>query len=288
MVKFRTELICAPCDWKISADEKLLFIGSCFSDEIGRCLQERGFDVSANPLGPLYNPLSIATCLRRALTGADYEAGELHPGPRGYHCLDYATRFSGSNPLAIVTDVNSRLAGLRQRISSGAVVFITLGTSYIYELVETGRTVGNCHKFSAAMFNRRRIGVSEARASLAEIVSLLKDGGARRVVFTVSPIRHLSDGFHENTISKATLHLAVEALCGNVDGFVGYFPSYEIVMDDLRDYRAYADDLVHVSEKAVAYIYEKFEDCFFTAATRNEAAIAHKKYMASRHRSILE
>lgn len=288
MVKFRTELTCSPSDWKISADEKLLFIGSCFSDEIGRCLLERGFDVSANPLGPLYNPLSIATCLRRALTGAEYKTAELLPGPRGYHCLDYATRFSGSDADAIVAEVNTLLEGIRTRISSGAVVFITLGTSYIYELVQTGKTVGNCHKFPAAMFKRRRIDVTEAGASLAEIVSLLKAGGARRVVFTVSPIRHLSDGFHGNTVSKATLHLAVDALCGDTDGFVGYFPSYEIVMDDLRDYRAYADDLVHVSAKAVAYIYEKFEDCYFTAATRNEAALARKRYLASCHRTILE
>lgn len=288
MVKLRTEISCANCGWRISADEKLLFIGSCFSDEIGRCLAERGFDISVNPFGPLYNPLSIANCFRRALEGREYVETDLTPGPRGYHCLDYATRYSGDDPKAILDVINSQLAGLKKRIGEGAVVFVTLGTSYIYELADNGRLVGNCHKFPASMFLRRRIDVAEASDALAGLVSLLKNHGARKVVFTVSPICHLSDGFHENTLSKAILHLAIENVCAENPDFVGYFPSYEIVMDDLRDYRAYADDLLHISSLAVAYIYEKFEESFFTADTRNTAALARKKYLSSQHRQILE
>lgn len=288
MMKFRTELRFEPSDWKIAADDKLLFIGSCFSDEIGGCLAQRGFDISVNPFGPLYNPLSILNCIKRALERRLYDGTDLVEGPGGYHCLDYATRFSGANAGIILDDINRRLEDLAQRICDGAVVFVTLGTSYIYELADSGRIVGNCHKFPASCFRRRRIDVVGASDALKSLTHLLKDNGARKVVFTVSPIRHLADGFHENTLSKATLHLAVDHVCAAEPDIVGYFPSYEIVMDDLRDYRAYADDLVHVSTQGVAYIYEKFEEYFFTAATRNAVALARKKFLASQHRQILE
>lgn len=288
MVKFRTEICTVGGSWKISADEKLLFIGSCFSDEIGRCLAERGFDISVNPFGPLYNPLSIANCFRRALEGEEYDDTDLTQGPRGYHCLDYATRFSGDDRASILEGINSRLSGLKERVGEGAVVFVTLGTSFVYELADGGSLVGNCHKFPASMFRRRMIDVREAADALAAIVCLLRGNGARKLVFTVSPIRHLADGFHENTLSKATLHLAIEHVRAENPDFVDYFPSFEIVMDDLRDYRAYADDLVHISSQGVAYIYEKFEERFFTADTRNIAAMARKKYLSSQHRQILE
>lgn len=288
MLKFRTELQCRPSDFKIAADEKLLFIGSCFSDEIGRSLSERGFDTLVNPLGPLYNPLSIRTCIERSLTNQLYIAEELTPGPRGFHCLDYSTRFSGKDSGAVLEAVNTRLEAVRNCVASGAVVFVTLGTSFVYQLKGEGRVVGNCHKFPGTLFDRRRIDVGEATAALRDIVALLAAYGARRIVFTVSPIRHLSDGFHENTLSKATLHIAVDSVCCESGGKVSYFPSYEIVMDDLRDYRAYADDLVHVSSMAVAYIYEKFEEFYFTDETRRQAAEARKKYLASLHRPILE
>lgn len=288
MVKFRTELVCSDSRLKIAADEKLLFIGSCFSDEIGRCLSERGFDISVNPFGPLYNPLSIRNCIERSLSGRHYTRADLNTGPRGFHCLDYATRFSGEDSVSILEALNSRLDYMRKRVNSGAVVFITLGTSFVYYLKADGRLVGNCHKFPGTMFDRRRIDVPEAVAALRDIVRLLAGGGARKVVFTVSPIRHLSDGFHENTLSKATLHLAIDNVCEEFAEMVSYFPSYEIVMDDLRDYRAYSEDLVHISPMAVAYIYEKFEDFYFTAETRTQAALARKKYLASLHRPILE
>ena len=258
-MKFRTELTCSQSAWQISHSDRLLFIGSCFSDEMGRRLAERGFDISVNPFGPLYNPLSIANCIHRSLSRQYYTLSDLTPGPRGYHCLDYAMRFSGEDADSVLDAVNSRLDAMRARISAGAIVFITLGTVFVYFLAETGRPVGNCHKFPPSTFIRRRISIEEAREALHSVTTALYAAGASQVVFTVSPIRHLSDGFHENTLSKASLHMAVDMLGESV----GYFPSYEIVMDDLRDYRAYADDMVHIAPKAVDYIYEKFEEVFF-------------------------
>ena len=282
-MKFRTELTCSQSAWQISHSDRLLFIGSCFSDEMGRRLAERGFDISVNPFGPLYNPLSIANCIHRSLSRQYYTLSDLTPGPRGYHCLDYAMRFSGEDADSVLDAVNSRLDDMRARIEAGAIVFITLGTVFVYFLAETGRPVGNCHKFPPSTFIRRRISIEEAREALHSVTTALYAAGASQVVFTVSPIRHLSDGFHENTLSKASLHLAVDMLGESV----GYFPSYEIVMDDLRDYRAYADDMVHIAPKAVDYIYEKFEEVFFSTATRQEAAAARKRFLSSQHRQIL-
>ena len=282
-MKFRTELTCSQSAWQISHSDRLLFIGSCFSDEMGRRLAERGFDISVNPFGPLYNPLSIANCIHRSLSRQYYTLSDLTPGPRGYHCLDYAMRFSGEDADSVLDAVNSRLDDMRARIEAGAIVFITLGTEFVYFLAETGRPVGNCHKFPPSTFIRRRISIEEAREALHSVTTALYAAGASQVVFTVSPIRHLSDGFHENTLSKASLHMAVDMLGESV----GYFPSYEIVMDDLRDYRAYADDMVHIAPKAVDYIYEKFEEVFFSTATRQEAAAARKRFLSSQHRQIL-
>lgn len=282
-MKFRTELTCSQSAWQISHSDRLLFIGSCFSDEMGRRLAERGFDISVNPFGPLYNPLSIANCIHRSLSRQYYTLSDLTPGPRGYHCLDYAMRFSGEDADSVLDAVNSRLDDMRARIEDGAIVFITLGTVFVYFLAETGRPVGNCHKFPPSTFIRRRISIEEAREALHSVTTALYAAGASQVVFTVSPIRHLSDGFHENTLSKASLHMAVDMLGESV----GYFPSYEIVMDDLRDYRAYADDMVHIAPKAVDYIYEKFEEVFFYTATRQEAAAARKRFLSSQHRQIL-
>lgn len=282
-MKFRTELTCSQSAWQISHSDRLLFIGSCFSDEMGRRLAERGFDISVNPFGPLYNPLSIANCIHRSLSRQYYTLSDLTPGPRGYHCLDYAMRFSGEDTDSVLDAVNSRLDDMRARIEDGAIVFITLGTVFVYFLAETGRPVGNCHKFPPSTFIRRRISIEEAREALHSVTTALYAAGASQVVFTVSPIRHLSDGFHENTLSKASLHMAVDMLGESV----GYFPSYEIVMDDLRDYRAYADDMVHIAPKAVDYIYEKFEEVFFSTATRQEAAAARKRFLSSQHRQIL-
>ena len=282
-MKFRTELTCSQSAWQISHSDRLLFIGSCFSDEMGRRLAERGFDISVNPFGPLYNPLSIANCIHRSLSRQYYTLSDLTPGPRGYHCLDYAMRFSGEDADSVLDAVNSRLDDMRARIEAGAIVFITLGTVFVYFLAETGRPVGNCHKFPPSTFIRRRISIEEAREALHSVTTALYAAGASQVVFTVSPIRHLSDGFHENTLSKASLHMAVDMLGESV----GYFPSYEIVMDDLRDDRAYADDMVHIAPKAVDYIYEKFEEVFFSTATRQEAAAARKRFLSSQHRQIL-
>lgn len=287
MVKLRTECFVEPQE-PIAYTDKLLFIGSCFSDEIGGRVAQRGFDTVVNPFGPLYNPVSIAKCLLRMLEGPCYSSDDLVEGPRGYHCLDYATRFSGSDAGQLIAVLNAQREAVAGIITSGATVFITLGTAYVYRFLKSGRIVGNCHKFPAKEFERFRLSVARTTEELGNIVGLLRRYGAKRVIFTISPIRHLADGFHANTVSKATLHLAVEDTVAANAGFSSYFPAFEIVNDDLRDYRAYASDLVHVSDIAADYIFEKFADTYFEADTRMRAAEELRRYRSSQHRTILQ
>ncbi len=265
----------------------MVLLGSCFTDEVGSRLAADGFDVCANPFGALYNPMSICRCIARILSGEAYSEADLTSGPRGYHCLDYATRYSGADIAALLGVLNDDASRLREALCAGPTVFLTFGTAYVYHLREDGRVVGNCHKFPAGVFDRRLLSVDEIVAAVSDSLHRMRDAGVRRVVFTVSPIRHVADGLHGNTVSKAVLHLAVEQLCAEWDGFVSYFPAYEMMIDDLRDYRFYAADMKHPSDVAVDYIYEFFSHTYFNADTRREAVEYRRQYKASLHRPIL-
>ena len=265
----------------------MVLLGSCFTDEVGSRLAADGFDVCANPFRALYNPMSICRCIDRILSGEAYSEADLTSGPRGYHCLDYATRYSGADIAALLGVLNDDASRLRESLCAGPTVFLTFGTAYVYRLREDGRLVGNCHKFPAGDFDRRLLSVDEIVAAVSDSLHRMRDAGVRRVVFTVSPIRHVADGLHGNTVSKAVLHLAVERLCAEWDGFVSYFPAYEMMIDDLRDYRFYAADMKHPSDVAVDYIYEFFSHTYFNADTRREAVEYRRQYKASLHRPIL-
>lgn len=285
-MRFRTEIERLKAPFAIEYTTPLLFLGSCFSDEIGSRLADDGFCVLHNPMGPLYNPASIANCLDFACSDRLYTGNELSEGPRGYHCLDYSTRYSGDDTSAVLDAVNRDIATVSDFLAHPPVVFLTLGSAYVYR-TPTGRVAGNCHKFPAEYFSRELLTVQQAAGELSRAVGLLTSRGIERIVFTVSPIRHLADGLHGNNISKATLLLAVNQVVNRYGSLCSYFPSYEIVLDDLRDYRFYAEDLKHPSPMAVDYIYEIFSDCYFSSKTRQAAAEGRKATLAARHRPIL-
>ena len=285
-MRFRTEIERLKAPFAIEYTTPLLFLGSCFSDEIGSRLADDGFSVLHNPMGPLYNPASIANCLDFACPGRSYTANELSEGPRGYHCLDYSTRYSGDDASAVLDAVNRDIAAVSDFLAQSPVVFLTLGSAFVYR-TPAGRIAGNCHKFPSDYFSRELLTVEQAAAELSRAVGLLTSHGIERIVFTVSPIRHLADGLHGNNISKATLLLAVNQVVNLYGSLCSYFPSYEIVLDDLRDYRFYAEDLKHPSPMAVDYIYEIFSDCYFSSKTRQAAAEGRKATLAARHRPIL-
>ncbi len=250
-------------------------LGSCFSDEIGEQMQQRYLQVTCNPFGTLYNPLSIANAINYKLQITNYEL-PLVEYDGLWHSMAHHGAFSRPTKEEAETAVRESIETMQKALAEATVVIVTFGTAWVYEM--GGQIVGNCHKLPADAFTRRRLTVEEIVATWQPIIDRYPD---KHWLFTVSPIRHIKDGLHENQLSKATLLMAVEALTG-----ASYFPSYEILLDELRDYRFYADDLVHPSSLAVKYIWERFVDTFCTPQTKNELMLQHKRWKAANHRPL--
>lgn len=284
MLRFRTEIEPQGFWPWIEPTTAITLLGSCFADSVGAALARDGFDTMANPMGPLYNPSSLFRCLTDALTGRRYGAGDFTPGPMGHHCLDYASRYCGPDADALAARLNGELEVLRAHLTRGGskLLCLTLGTAYVFYL-DGSIPVGNCHKFPASRFGRRRLNTGEIAEGWKRLRPLLPED--LNIILTVSPIRHLADGLHGNNISKAVLHLAGEEICA--DGRAVYFPAFEIVNDDLRDYRFYADDLKRPSDMAVEYIYDVFSRSFMTDAARAAAAEGRRASAAAAHRPII-
>lgn len=275
-MRFRTEI--EPLRSRlIDADEHIVLLGSCFADNMGEQLKARGLDVVHNPLGPLFNPASVAAALRRAADGTIFTKSDLVQRDGAWHALAWASRYQCDDADRLLEAVNRDFSVLTDAVRNADTIFITFGTSYIYRLLETGETVGNCHKLPAAEFSRERMSVDDITAIWRPLAARMQASG-KRLIFTVSPVRHVADGLHANNLSKATLLLAVESLSAE------YFPAYEIVCDDLRDYRFYASDLKHPSESAVDYIYEKFADTYFSAATKEILRERRAAFLRAAHR----
>jgi len=267
-MKLQTIVDIAPSAWKIGYEDKILMVGSCFSDEIGEQLTQRALQVTCNPFGTLYNPLSIA----QALTMTEMPELIQHEGL--WHAMSHHGSFSRPTKEETEQTIKASIQTMQQAIKEATVVIVTFGTAWVYEM--NGAIVGNCHKLPENTFTRRRLSAEEILAAWRPILERYPD---KHWLFTVSPIRHIKDGLHENQLSKATLLQAVEQL-GD------YFPSYEIMLDELRDYRFYADDLVHPSSLAVNYIFERFADTFCTPQTRNEMILQLKRWKQSQHRPL--
>ncbi len=271
-MNFRTEIEPIQGAFLISHQDKIVLLGSCFSDEIGEQLEMDGFSVVRNPLGPLYNPASIANVFVRG----EFSEEDFVKHDDGFHCLDFASRYTSADATTLAAMVNRDFVALKQALEDADVIIITFGTAYVYDFVETSKTVGNCHRLPASMFNRRQMSVDE-------IVGLWKTliPQGKKVIFTLSPIRHVADGLVNNSLSKSTLRIAIDEICkvGRYD----YFPAFEILNDDLRDYRFYASDLKHPSEMAVAYVYEHFSKAYFSPSVVEQARIARKAIKQQQH-----
>ena len=278
-MKLQTVVDIKPSDWKIGYEDKILMLGSCFSDEIGEQMQQRYLHVTCNPFGTLYNPLSIAQAVnyqlpitKDQLPLVEYEGL--------WHSMAHHGSFSRPTREEAEQAVLASIDTMQRALQEASVVIVTFGTAWVYEMKGEGLPVtgngivGNCHKLPESCFTRRRLSVEEIVDSWRPILDRYPD---KHWLFTVSPIRHIRDGLHENQLSKATLLQAVDQLKAS------YFPSYEIMLDELRDYRFYADDLVHPSSMAVNYIWERFVDTFCTPQTRNELTIQHKRWKQEHH-----
>lgn len=274
-MKFFTEIEIPKSPWQLTPDSRILLIGSCFTDEIGAKMQQYGLHAESNLTGVLYNPLSIV----QSLTGDMRVELVQHEGL--YHSMSHHGSFSGADSEQVLRRCVQSLAQLHQALAQADVVFVTFGTAYVY--YRNGAVVANCHKLPEAEFTRRRLTVEEIVAAWRPVIRSNRD---KHWVFTVSPIRHKRDGMHQNQLSKAVLLMAVEQLQQDFPEQVTYFPAYEIVIDELRDYRFYADDLVHPAPVAVEYIWQRLCDTFVTPDTLTLMQQKHKEWLRSQHRPL--
>lgn len=269
--------------FKLQHHQSITLIGSCFSQHIGDKLNHHKFKINTNCFGTVFNPISIANNLARLINQQPYTKTDFY-NFEDKKIINFNNQFSNFD-----TNLNSALktenGALNQDIEhfkDTTSLILTFGSAWVYEFNETKKNVANCHKIPQANFTKRLLNVEEIFTAYQPILEQLKH---LNIIFTVSPVRHSKDGLHENILSKSTLHLAINKLKAQFDNCT-YFPAYEIVIDELRDYRFYNDDLVHPTDLAVNYVWEKFSECYFSEETKRlnieinkiQTALDHKPF----------
>lgn len=252
-------------DFSLDYHSRLMLVGSCFAENIGNKLMENRFSVDCNPCGIVYNPESVAQVLGRLIEEREMVADDLiwHEGK--WVSWEHHGSFSSPERESCLEKMNSRIHRGAEQLRKADLLLITFGTSWVYRYLHSGRVVANCHRFPESDFERFRLSVPEVVGLYDRVLEQLERiNPGLRVLFTVSPIRHWKDGAHGNQVSKSVLLLAIDELVKHWKRAY-YFPSYEIVLDELRDYRFYAEDMLHISEAAVEYIWTRFKDTFLSA-----------------------
>lgn len=261
--------------------DKMLLMGSCFSDNIGSKLRDAMVDVLVNPFGTIFNPLSIAGAVDKIIDNATIAGAELFMSGGVWNSYDFHSRFSMASKDAALQRMNASIGEAHEHLKVCNTLVLTLGTAVVYRRRDTGEVVTNCHKVPQQEFTRRLASVEEITESLTRAVERLHEfNPALRILFTVSPIRHIADGLEMNSLSKAVLRVAVNNVVRQFKGFVEYFPAFEIVIDDLRDYRFYGADMVHPSDVAIEYIWQTFQATYFD--DRSTQAIARCERVSKR------
>ncbi len=290
-MRFRTEVDIEPLGGRVEPGDRIFSIGSCFAENMAVKLLDSGFAVTSNPFGVLYNPASI--CLAFELIAGGHIIGTDCLVRNGdIWCSPwFHGRFSGTDRQEVLGRMNKALEDARRGFTEADVIIISLGTPWVYELSTDfpakgtrfipGMVAANCHKFPAAHYVRRRMEVDEICAGFDGLLS--RGMAGKRVLFTVSPVRYVKDGLHGSNLGKAVLLLATERICER-HGNATYFPAYEALVDDLRDYRFYGEDLIHPSPAAVEYIWELFRTHAMTPSAAEQAAEVEKLTEATRHR----
>lgn len=291
-MRFRTEYPVNKSDLTISIDRPVLLVGSCFSENMARRMRESLWD-GFNPFGALYNPLSIAKAMdlmlaERGRVFESIEDGLFEEGGMTRSWL-FGSKMTREFRDDAVECINSCRLRVLETLAKSDVMVVTFGTAWCYSLkARPGYVVGNCHKMPADLFERRRLSVGDIVDVWSSLIERLRElYPSLSIIFTVSPVRHLKDGFEGNSRSKAVLQLAVEEICSG-HSWCRYFPAYEILNDDLRDYRFYASDLAHPSEEAVDYIWDIFKSTYLTPEGISALKEGEGILRAWRHRPMLE
>ncbi|MEZ4828287.1 MAG: GSCFA domain-containing protein [Bacteroidia bacterium] len=286
MKHFRTEISIPPLSHPVSYATPVLACGSCFADRMGLRLEARKFPVKVNPLGIIYNPVSLTEGLRMALEGRTETRIEFAPHLHAYHSFHLHSRFNHPDRAMMEAGVNQAFEETGQYLRQAGWLFVTLGTAWVFREKESGEIVANCHKYPSERFTKDLLSPAVILDSFLSFFRLLFAQNPHiRVLMTVSPVRHIKEGLSLNSVSKATLRLVCHQLVQALEN-VHYFPAYEIMSDDLRDYRFYGADMIHPSDVAEDYIWEKFADACFSAQTRTLAEQAEKIKREMAHRPM--
>lgn len=273
----------------IEHSDRIVTIGSCFAENVASRMRDAMMRVTSNPLGTMFNPASIHSCIKRLCENRPFTSDDLFEHQGWLHTFDTHSSLSCGGSMEQALDrLNTAVADGARAVANADTLILTLGTAWVFTLAGEKRIVANCHKLPASRFERKRLSVEQTASHIISACRMVREiNGAVKIFLTVSPVRHLADGLHGNQLSKATLQLGAEMASSEMD--IHYFPAYEIVYDDLRDYRFYAADMLHPSDTAIDYIYELFMATCFTprgVATAKECTalsrrLAHRTDPAS-------
>ncbi len=296
---FRTEVDINAVEEKIQIEDSIFSIGSCFASEISSKLADGQLKTFHNPFGTLFNPFAINKAFQKIYAGKDYTEADLILANDLFMSLDHHSSFDSRYAHKTLEQINSKLQSANDFLQTSKWVIITYGSAFIYEFLPKNKIAANCHKIPQKFFNKRLLSNEELRQNIAESIECIKDicPDDVQILFSLSPVRHTKDGMTENSLSKAKLLTAIHDVIPNYSN-CHYLPIYEILMDDLRDYRFYKDDMLHPNSQAVQYVWEKFGNAFFDDETKifiNEnskiqSALQHKSSdeEGPKHQKFLE
>lgn len=282
-MNLQTCVTVSPLAHQIVYADRILFLGSCFADEVGALCRGLGFNAMVNPFGVLFNAASITQSVARLREGRPFASDEVVAVNSEFYCtFSHNTSFWKPSAAELLECANNGFEKAVSHFSASKWVVVSLGTSWVYRHIESGAVVSNCHKMPSRLFAREFMSVEHSADCLS---AMLRDNPDKHFIFTVSPLRHLKDGLHNNQLSKSALLLAVERVCtehSNAD----YFPAYEIVMDELRDYRFYKEDMIHPTDQTVRHVWERFAECAVAPSERPAMEAAAEFRDMLRHKPL--
>jgi len=284
-LQFRTEINLSKSALSIEHHNRIITFGSCFAYNISAYLSEYRFRVSANPFGVLYNPVSVYNAIEILWKNRRFVRDDLVYHQGEWHSFYHHSDFSHHNADICLKKINDRTGEVSEFIKNADIVILTYGTAFVYKHRQNGMVVSNCHKLPSAEFERNRLSVDACTKELNETADILQKINPNvKIIFTVSPVRHWKDGAEENQRSKAVLLLSVENIIKNRAENCFYFPSYELLLDDLRDYRFYERDLLHPNKQATDYIWKKFNEAYISDSCKSSMNEVEKIIRAKQHR----
>ncbi len=279
-MNFTTKISIQKSNFPIDYDSKIMLLGSCFAENMGAKFEYFKFQTVVNPFGIIFNPVSLTKIIERSVQKNYFTEDDIFFHNELWHCFEVHSELSSTSKEAFLNNLNSIIELTHQQISTLSHCIITLGTSWVYRNIETNEIVANCHKVSQQQFTKELLSIEIIQQSLESILfSISVINPNCKFIFTVSPVRHIKDGFIENTLSKAHLIAAIHSTQNSKLTTHNYFPAYEIMMDELRDYRFYAEDMLHPSQTAIDYIWKRFYENYISASAfemMNEIATIQK------------